>query len=50
MLNNASGFKHVYIASGYTDLREDMGSLAAMVKDYSGELLQEKIENITKAP
>lgn len=31
MLNDASGFKHVYVACGYTDLRKGIDSLAAIV-------------------
>lgn len=32
MLKEASGFKHIYIACGYTDLRRGIDSLALMIK------------------
>lgn len=32
MLNNASGFKKIYIATGFTDLRRGIEDLASMVK------------------
>ena len=32
MLNNASGFRKVYIAAGYTDLRRSIDGLAFIVK------------------
>lgn len=32
MLNNASGFRKVYIAAGYTDLRRGIDGLASIVK------------------
>ena len=32
MLNNASGFRKVYIATGYTDLRRGIDGLASIVK------------------
>ena len=31
MLNNASGFRKVYIAAGYTDLRRGIDGLASIV-------------------
>ena len=33
MLNNATGFRKVYIACGYTDLRFGIDGLAGMVKE-----------------
>lgn len=32
MLKDASGFRHIYIACGYTDLRKGIDSLAYMVQ------------------
>ena len=32
MLNNASGYKKIYIACGYTDLRQGIGGLAATIR------------------
>ena len=34
MLNNASGFRKVYIAGGYTALRRGFEGLASIVKFY----------------
>ena len=32
MLNDACGFKKVYLAAGYTDLRRGMEGLAAIIR------------------
>ena len=32
MLNNATGFRNIYIAAGYTDLRRGIDGLASIVK------------------
>lgn len=33
MLNDATGFQHIYIACGYTDLRRGIDTLTAIVKN-----------------
>ena len=32
MLNDATGFRHVYLACGYTDLRRGIDGLVSIVK------------------
>ncbi len=32
MLNNATGFDRIYIACGYTDLRQGIDSLCAVIR------------------
>lgn len=32
MLNNATGFKKIFVATGFTDLRKGIDGLAAVIK------------------
>ena len=43
MLNNATGFRKVYIACGYTDLRFGIDGLAGMVKEQASGLYAQKL-------
>ena len=37
MLRDASGFTHIYIACGYTDLRRGIDGLASIIKEQFGK-------------
>lgn len=37
MLRDASGFTHIYIACGYTDLRRGIDGLAGIIKEQFGK-------------
>ena len=49
MLNIAAGFKRIFIAAGYTDLRRGIDGLAGIVQ-YQFEQLMKGFEIIAKLP
>lgn len=49
MLNDAAGFKRIFIAAGYTDLRRGIDGLAGIVQ-YQFEQLTKGFEIIAKRP
>lgn len=49
MLNDAAGFKRIFIASGYTDLRRGIDGLEGIVQ-YQFEQLMKGFEIIAKRP
>ena len=49
MLNIAAGFKRIFIAAGYTDIRRGIDRLAAIVH-YQIEHLMKGFEIIAKRP
>ena len=44
MLNDASGFRRIYLATGYTDLRRGMEGLASIIKFDGFLLLYKRLE------
>jgi|GEM_PF-928324 hypothetical protein len=49
MLNDAAGFKRIFIAAGYTDLRRGLDGLSGIVQ-YQFEQLMKGFEIIAKRP
>jgi hypothetical protein len=49
MLNDAAGFKRIFIAAGYTDLRRGIDGLAGIVQ-HQFEQLMKGFEIIAKRP
>ena len=49
MLNDAAGFKRIFIAAGYTDLRRGLDRLSGIVQ-YQFEQLMKGFEIIAKRP
>ena len=49
MLNDAAGFKRIFIAASYTDLRRGIDGLAGIVQ-YQFEQLMKGFEIIAKRP
>lgn len=49
MLNDAAGFKRIFIAAGYTDLRRGLDGLSGIVQ-YQFEQLMKDFEIIAKRP
>ena len=49
MLNDAAGFKRIFIAAGYTDLRRGLDGLSGIIQ-YQFEQLMKGFEIIAKRP